>query len=164
MSASQGSEALDGSRLAASAAVTTSETVSVESARLELITDSSRPSPAGPPPPVPRHHFSIVIGRNLGTVVVTVHGELDISRAGHLGDILADIIDGQGNLSVVVDLHDATTSDPDSLWVFTDAAERARGRGGTVLLSEPPLPLGEALQLRGLDNFVGSQFGPGGND
>ncbi len=160
VSASQGSEALDGQRLAAaSGAATTSETVSVESARLALVTDSSRPSPPVPPRADPHHHFSIVIRRNLGTVVITVHGELDISRAGHLGHILADIIDGQGNLSVVVDLHDATTSDPDSLWVFTDAAERARRRGGKVLLTEPPLPLGEALQLRGLDLFVGSQFG-----
>ncbi len=104
-------------------------------------------------------HFSIVIGRQLGTVVVTVHGDLDITRAGHLGNILADLIDGQGNLSVVVDLHDATTSDPDSLLVFTDAAERARRRGGTVLLNEPPLTLGEALELRGLDRFVGTGFG-----
>ena len=104
-------------------------------------------------------HFSIVIGRQLGTVVVTVHGDLDMTRAGHLGNILADLIDGQGNLSVVVDLHDATTSDPDSLLVFTDAAERARRRGGTVLLNEPPPTLGEALELRGLDRFVGTGFG-----
>ncbi len=106
-------------------------------------------------------HFSIVIGRQLGTVVVTVHGDLDMTRAGHLGNILADLIDGQGNLSVVVDLHDATTSDPDSLLVFIDAAERARRRGGRVLLTEPHPTLGEALELRGLDHFVGTGFGTG---
>ncbi|HEX2047118.1 MAG TPA: STAS domain-containing protein [Acidimicrobiales bacterium] len=107
--------------------------------------------------PEPPSHFSIVIGRRLGTVVVTVHGELDMARAGHLGNILADLIDGQGNLSVVVDLHEATTTEPDSLLVFIDAAERARRRGGTVLLNEPHPTLGDALQLRGLDHFVGPQ-------
>ena len=87
---------------------------------------------------------------------MTVHGELDLPRAGDLGAMLADLIDGQGNLSVVVDLHDAIASDADCLWVFTDAAERARRHGGTIKVSEPPAPLSSALQLRGLDNFVGS--------
>ena len=120
------------------------------------------PVPTFPDPEAntPVQHFSIVIGRQLGTVVVTVHGDLDVARAGHLGNILADIIDGQGNLSVVVDLRDATTSDPDSLLVFTEAAERARRRGGTVLLNEPHPTLGEALQLRGLDHFVGTRLEP----
>lgn len=121
---------------------------------------SSVPAHADPEPNTPVQHFSIVIGRQLGTVVVTVHGDLDVGRAGHLGNILADIIDGQGNLSVVVDLHDATTSDPDSLLVFTEAAERARRRGGTVLLNEPHPTLGESLQLRGLDHFVGTRLRP----
>ena len=103
------------------------------------------------PPPA-----SIVVSRNRGTVVVTVHGELDLPRAGDLGAMLADLIDGQGNLSVVVDLHDATASDADCLWVFTDAAERARRHGGMIKVSDPPAPLYSALQLRGLDNFVGS--------
>lgn len=98
---------------------------------------------------------SIVVGRYLGTVVVTVHGELDLTRAGHLGNILADLIDGQGNLSIVVDLQDATATDADSLSVFTEAAERARRRGTTMRLNEPPVPLYEALELRGLAEFVG---------
>jgi anti-anti-sigma factor len=117
-----------------------------------------RPVLSPVPPPAeakPAPHFTIVIGRQLGTVVVTVHGELDMARAANLGTILADLIDGQGNLSVVVDLHDATTNEPDSLLVFTDAAERARRRGGTVRLNEPHPTLGEALQLRGLDHFIG---------
>ncbi len=86
--------------------------------------------------------------------MVTVHGELDVTRAAHLGSILSDLIDGQGNLSITVDLHDATASDADSLWVFSEAAERARRRGGTVRLNEPPAPLHQGLQLRGVDHFV----------
>ena len=53
---------------------------------------------------------SIVIGRFRGTVVVTVHGDLGPTRAAHLGLMLTDLIDGQGNLSLVVDLHDATAT------------------------------------------------------
>ncbi len=117
-----------------------------------LPTDADEGTTAAGPP----SHFSIVIRRQQGTVVVTVHGELDMSRSDHLGNILSDLIDGQGNLSVVVDLHDATTTEPDSLLVFTEAAERARRRGGTVLLNEPHPTLGEALELRGLDHFVGT--------
>ena len=37
---------------------------------------------------------SIVVSRNRGTVVVTVRGELDLPRAGDLGAMLADLIDG----------------------------------------------------------------------
>lgn len=105
---------------------------------------------------------SIVIGRYQGTVVVTVHGELDLPGAAHLGAALADLIDGQGNLSVVVDLHGATATDADCLWVFTDAAERARRRGGTITLSDPPGPIQAALHLRGLDNFVRAFVEDGG--
>ena len=107
------------------------------------------------PAPAPS---SIVIRRFLGTVVVTVQGPLDITRAGQLGDILADLIDGQGNLSVTVDLHDATASDADCLSVFVEAAERARRRGGKVRLNDPPEPIQEALQLRGVDQFVAAML------
>ena len=103
----------------------------------------------------PTERAAIVVGRHEGTVVVTVHGVLDLERAGQLGIILVDLIDGQGNLlSIVVDLHRATAGDPDSLWVFTDAAERAQRRGGSMILNGPPPVVQNALELRGLDAFV----------
>lgn len=103
----------------------------------------------------PAESAAIVVGRQDGTVLVTVHGVLDLERAGQLGVILGDLIDGQGNLSIVVDLRRATAGDPDSLWVFTDAAERAQRRGGTMILNGPPPVVQNALELRGLDAFVG---------
>lgn len=120
-----------------------------------ILGTSSPASPATPP-------ASIVIGRHQGTVVVTVQGEIDLPRAAHLGAALADLIDGQGNLSVVVDLHGATATDADCLWVFTEAAERARRRGGTITLSDPPGPIHAALHLRGLDTFVRAFVDDGG--
>lgn len=98
---------------------------------------------------------AIVVGRHEGTVVVTVHGVLDLVKAGQLGTILVDLIDGQGNLSIVVDLNHATAGDADSLLVFTDAAERAQRRGGSMRLNGPPPVVQNALELRGLDAFLG---------
>lgn len=99
---------------------------------------------------------SITVARSAGTVVVTVRGALDAEKSQHLGGILADLIDGQGNLSILVDLHDASATDPDCLWILTEAAERAHRRGATMRLDAAPPAVTSALQLRGLDNFVSS--------
>lgn len=98
----------------------------------------------------------VIIGRFQRTVVVTVHGELDGPTAAHLGLVLADLIDGQGNLSLAVDLHDVTVTDVDRLTVLAEAAERARRRGGAITLGEPPAVLHQTLKDRGLDHLVPS--------
>jgi anti-anti-sigma factor len=97
---------------------------------------------------------SIAVARSAGTVVVTVRGELDAETSRHLGVILADLIDGQGNMAVLVDLHDARATDPDCLWTLTEAAERAHRRGGTMWL-DAGAEVTSALHLRGLDTFIG---------
>ncbi len=102
---------------------------------------------------------SITVARSAGTVVVTVRGELDAERSQHLGGILADLIDGQGNRSILVDLHEASTTDPDCLWMLTEAAERAHRRGATMRL-DVGAEVTSALQLRGLDVFIGRSAEP----
>lgn len=97
---------------------------------------------------------SIAVARSAGTVVVTVRGELDAEKSKHLGAILADLIDGQGNMSLVVDLREASAADPDCLWMLTEAAERAHRRGATMRLDAAPAEITSALELRGLDVFV----------
>ena len=86
--------------------------------------------------------------------MVTVCGELDAEKSKHLGVILADLIDGQGNMSILVDLHEASAADPDCLWMLTEAAERAHRRGATMRLDAAPAEITSALELRGLDVFV----------
>ena len=98
---------------------------------------------------------SITVARSAGTVVVTIQGELDAEKSQHLGRILADLIDGQGNMSILVDLHGASATDPDCLWILTEAAERAHRRGGAMRLDAAPAEIASALQLRGLDVFFG---------
>ena len=102
-----------------------------------------------------RQRSGIVVGRFRGTVIVTVHGPLDEPRAGDLGYVLADLIDGQGNRSLVVDLHD--TSAPDHQWlsVLTDAVARARRRGATLRLNQASAGLDAALRRAGLAESLG---------
>lgn len=124
---------------------------------LELTLDL--PPLAGSAPP------RIEIGRHQGTVVVTVHGELGPAAAAQLRPVLADLIDGQGNLSLIVDLHDATVSatESDDMSVLADAARRAHRRGGAVTLMGPPPLLHAALRRRGLDHVVGAPLDHSGS-
>lgn len=91
------------------------------------------PAPASGPPD------GVVVGRYQGTVVVTVHGELDPPKVSHLRLLLSDLIDGQGNVSVVVDLQHATTADgdPERLAIFAEEAKRAHRRCDLVVVPEP---------------------------
>ena len=117
--------------------------------------------PAGTSEPTGIDTPSIAIARSAGTVVVTVRGELDAEMSQHLGGILADLIDGQGNMSVLVDLHEASAADPDCLWTLTEAAERAHRRGATMRLDAAPAEVMSVLHLRGLDVFVERSAGAG---
>jgi anti-anti-sigma factor len=97
----------------------------------------------------PSAHFSVRISRALGSVVVTVHGVLDDAGAAHLGGVLSDLIEGQGNLKVVVDLREVHAVSPSGVSTFAIAGKRAQERGGVLTLSDPPDILYRALELRG---------------
>lgn len=81
-----------------------------------------------------RAEFRFAIGRALGTVVVTLHGEIVAAVVPELRAVLADLIDGQGNLSVAVDLRDVQRVDPLAMAVLTGAGESCRKRGGSLTL------------------------------
>lgn len=104
----------------------------------------------------PRPLSGILVGRFQSTVVVTVHGDLDARRAADLDYVLADLIDGQGNRSVAIDLRDATATDDQWLTVFTDAAARACQRGAVLALEGAPAFLDAALRSNGLGPGLGS--------
>jgi len=117
--------------------------------------DSPAKARSGQQPVIARSaRFSIAISRALGSVVVTVHGTLDGPGARHLGSVLADIIDGQGNLAVIVDLHNARALDAGGLSVFVTAAERAGRRGAALTLRDPPVDFRESLSLLGIAHLV----------
>jgi anti-anti-sigma regulatory factor len=112
--------------------------------------DAGRPEP-GPWPPglgeVPPFtpDLSLVVGRGLGTVVVTVDGDLNLAGSELLEGLLTDLIEGQGNSTVAVDLGRATV-EPEAVTVLVDAARQARRRGTKFILKEPPAETHEALQ------------------
>lgn len=94
------------------------------------------------------------IGRALGAVVVEVHGELDVTSSASLGHVLRDLIDNQGNLTVVIDVRDTTLVDPAAVSVFAAAASAAFRRRARLALKEPDDNLYDALERAGLTELV----------
>lgn len=97
--------------------------------------------------------LSIAVGRTLGTVVVTVEGELTGDGCRLLERLLVDLIEGQGNLAVAIDLARATV-EPEALVLFIAAARRASRRGSKVILKALPSDASEAVRSGGLSRLV----------
>lgn len=98
-------------------------------------------------------NLSLVVGRGLGTVVVTVDGELDLPGCERLRRVLSDLIEGQGNRAVAVDLAKAIV-EPNALDVFIDAAHQSRRQGTRFILKEPPTDTHEALHSAGFGDLI----------
>lgn len=96
--------------------------------------------------------FSLVFGRSLGRVVVDISGSLDASTAGQLRHRLADLIEGQGNRQLVLDLKEMTRIDATGLSVFVDAHKRIRRNAGELVLSGASPEVMRVFEAAGLDN------------
>jgi len=79
--------------------------------------------------------LSFVVARASGTIVVTVKGILDVVGCGLLESVLIDLIEGQGNLAVTVDLAQAVV-EPNAFVLLLAAARRAHRYGATLNLAE----------------------------
>jgi anti-anti-sigma factor len=101
-----------------------------------------------------RAGLSIVIGRFLGTVVVTLRGTLDTLAATRLAATLQDLIEGQGNLAIALDLRGLRQVAPSGLRVLSAAASGLERRGGCLSLSEPPEAVRRCLDEAGLTSLV----------
>ena len=75
------------------------------------------------------------VTRQSGSVLVHVHGDLDLRGSGRLGAALGDLIDDQGNRTVGVDLRGVTGLDAGALGVFAAAAQLAANRGGALTVA-----------------------------
>jgi len=98
-------------------------------------------------------NLSLVVGRALGTVVVTVAGELDLDSCELLESLLTDLIEGQGNLAVAVDLTRATI-EPEAVSLLVEAASRAGLHGMKLVLKALPDDAHDALRSGGLSELV----------
>ncbi|MDQ1355710.1 MAG: hypothetical protein QOG44_83 [Acidimicrobiaceae bacterium] len=110
------------------------------------------PEKAGP--------YWLVVTATPETVIVRVDAELDLSASVRLGAILTDLIIGQGNLAVAVDLRGLRQLDPAALEVFGVAAAAVEARGGTLTVRGLPLGSVGAFTARGLGRLIAA--GPAG--
>lgn len=103
---------------------------------------------------MPNHsEFSLAFSRALGKVVVHIHGALDAGSAPALRDRLVDVIDGQGNRQVVLDLCGMTHVDMDGMLVLVNALKRMDEYDGELLLSGPTPSVAQTFRAAGLDEM-----------
>lgn len=77
------------------------------------------------------------MARALGRIVVTPSGAVDAVAAPRLRALLADLIEGQGNLDVVVDAMYVASIDETTIKVLREATRRMGERGGTLIIASP---------------------------
>lgn len=87
----------------------------------------------------------LVVRRTGSAVVVEVEGDLDSATSAAVEHVLRDLIEDQGNLEVVVDLHDVGHADAEALAVFLSASRIARQRRAALLLRDAPDAIKRAL-------------------
>lgn len=97
--------------------------------------------------------FALVFGRALGKVIVSIQGSVDARTAPELRHRLADLIDGQGNRHVVLELSATDRVDPAGLSVFVDAHKRMQKTAGELVFSSPPPSVASAFRAAGLDKI-----------
>lgn len=87
----------------------------------------------------------------MGRVVVTVEGALDGNTAPELGHRLLDVIEGQGNRQLVLELQGMTSIDRAGVSVLVDALKRLQRNAGTLVLSGPGPDIVDTLVAAGVD-------------
>jgi anti-sigma B factor antagonist len=83
-----------------------------------------------------------------------VIGEVDGQTAPFLRDRLLDVIDGQGNLAVALDLSAMTFIDSAGLSALVDLDGRARQRGAAFALHNPRPTTARVFEIAGLNQIL----------
>ncbi len=106
-----------------------------------------RSGPGGPRP--------VTVGRAPGgAVVLTLQGDPEPSLGPLVTHLLDDVVAGQGNLTVVVDLLSVTATHPWLVEALAVAGRRLVCRGGQLRLVDPPGELRWALLGAGLGAWL----------
>lgn len=98
--------------------------------------------------------FSLDFARKGRSVTVAVHGEVDGPSSAVLRGLLLDVVDGQGNLSVDLDLSDMTFIDSAGLTMLLDMHRRAVERGGSFVLHNPRPSMVKLFEIVGLSRIL----------
>lgn len=96
--------------------------------------------------------FLAGVRRSLGKVIVHDLGSVECGHGRRLRDRLADVIDGQGNRHLVVDLKGLTSIDAAGIPVLVVVVKRMQRHGGEFVLSAPTIDVSHALDAAGLDS------------
>ena len=83
-------------------------------------------------------------------VVVAVRGDIDLASAPYLDQALTELIDEQGNLSVVLDLERLDFIGSTGVALLLKARERAHLRGGRIILARPSTIARRVLEISGV--------------
>lgn len=86
---------------------------------------------------VPSRRAGVSISRADGTVLLALRGVVDGATAGWLEHVLDDLVEGQGNRTVAVDVRRVAAVDTSVLDLLVWAAQRVATRGGHLVLQGP---------------------------
>jgi anti-sigma B factor antagonist len=100
------------------------------------------------------HPFNVSITRSTGQVVVRVTGELDARTAPDLRNRLVDLVEGQGNLDIVLDVSELSFIDSAGLGVLVAAARALQRRSGELTLMDPTTHVAKILHTTGVNSLV----------
>ncbi len=78
--------------------------------------------------------WSLSIGRSVGAVVVKVTGDITEALTVTLAHVLSDLIDGQGNIFVAVELPEAAIGDRKVRTMMSTLVSAASGHVGQLVI------------------------------
>ncbi len=97
--------------------------------------------------------FGVCIGFGTDQIVVGVSGELDMSTAAQLGDVLAVVVD-PSQANIVLDLAELEFIDAAGLRVIAATSTRLHESGRMLRLRSVPAMTNRVLTLTGMDKLV----------
>ena len=116
-------------------------------------------------PRAPQGWPAVAIARAQGTVVLTLGGVVDASGAEWLEHLLVDLVDGQGNQSIAMDLCHVEAVDRAVLALLVSVSGLVLRRGGRLVPRDPSVAVLEGLDRAGLGGaFHVSESGRALND
>lgn len=99
---------------------------------------------------MPDELFSADTAREASGPVVTAHGEVDASTAGHLSAALASALHSAGGQPITVDLSDVSFLDSTGLGSLVAAKKAAAAAGSDLRLRSVPPRIMKILQITSL--------------
>ncbi len=93
--------------------------------------------------------FDLIASRTGDAAVVTIVGELDLSTAPRLLEVLAELA-GNGTNDVTLDLAEMAFIDSTGVSVFVSGLKRLRETGGNLALQSPRASTMKVLEITGL--------------